>query len=279
MSDDRVGRYRRLFPRVFRDPKFRALAAQDQVFALYVLAGPQTNRIGLFPFSISTAADDLGLSMRAARNALAQVTDTFGWQFDADARVLAIPSWWRWNHPDHDKVLIGNLKDLSQLPPVRVGRGVRPPRRAPRVEAPSDLSPGSPEADRRRLADLRRRSPRAIADLTRRCAKSGTGTGTGPRTRAGAGTQSRARGAREGTARVGRAPRQWERHRTPRTLRGLLCVYPKRVGKDAAWRAWQKRQPSAALTEQILAAVAWQRGQDGVVTRGRAFRAESGDAA
>jgi hypothetical protein len=25
-----------------------------------------------------------------------------------------VPSWWRWNHPDHDKVLKGNLKDLAR---------------------------------------------------------------------------------------------------------------------------------------------------------------------
>jgi hypothetical protein len=31
--------------------------------------------------------------------------------------VFYIPSWWRWNQPDHEKILRGNLKDLSELPP------------------------------------------------------------------------------------------------------------------------------------------------------------------
>jgi hypothetical protein len=39
-------------------------------------------------------------------------------------------------------------------------------------------------------------------------------------------------------------------------------VYPKKVGKDAAWKAWQRRKPSADLTQQICAALAWQRQQD-----------------
>ena len=38
-------------------------------------------------------------------------------QFDADARVFYIPSWWRWNPPENQNVLRGNLKDLSEIPP------------------------------------------------------------------------------------------------------------------------------------------------------------------
>ncbi len=37
--------------------------------------------------------------------------------------------------------------------------------------------------------------------------------------------------------------------------------YPRKVGKDAAWRSWQKRRPSLELTVAILAALGWQRGQ------------------
>jgi hypothetical protein len=38
-------------------------------------------------------------------------------------------------------------------------------------------------------------------------------------------------------------------------------AYPKKVGKDAARRAWQKIRPSPDLTDKILAAIAWQRSQ------------------
>jgi hypothetical protein len=33
------------------------------------------------------------------------------------------------------------------------------------------------------------------------------------------------------------------------------AVYPKKIGKDAAWRVWQKRRPSQELTADILAAL------------------------
>jgi len=115
MSD--VGRYRRAYPRIFRHPEFKKLTPLGQRFALYVLFGPQSNRIGLFYMSLNTAAEDLGTTADTLRKALAEVVSAFGWSFDAVARVFYIPTWWRWNHPDHGKVLQGNLKDLSEIPP------------------------------------------------------------------------------------------------------------------------------------------------------------------
>ena len=37
--------------------------------------------------------------------------------FDADARVFYVPSHWRWNPPENDNVIKGNLKDLNEVPP------------------------------------------------------------------------------------------------------------------------------------------------------------------
>jgi len=39
-------------------------------------------------------------------------------------------------------------------------------------------------------------------------------------------------------------------------------TYPKKVGKDAAWRAWQKRRPDAALLASMLTALGWQSRQE-----------------
>lgn len=118
MSDELVGRYKRAYPRIWRHPGFRKLTpACEQRLALYLLTGPQTNRIGLFHFSLATAAEDLSLGVDTLRKGLPNVLVTFGWLFDADALVMFIPSWWRWNRPDNENVLRGNLKDLSEIPP------------------------------------------------------------------------------------------------------------------------------------------------------------------
>lgn len=37
------------------------------------------------------------------------------------------------------------------------------------------------------------------------------------------------------------------------------AAYPRKVGKDGAWKAWQKRRPDGALLDQMIAALAWQR--------------------
>jgi len=55
---------------------------------MYLLFGPQSNRLGLFFFSLHTAADDLDTTAETLRKALADVATTFGWHFDADARVF-----------------------------------------------------------------------------------------------------------------------------------------------------------------------------------------------
>jgi hypothetical protein len=39
-------------------------------------------------------------------------------------------------------------------------------------------------------------------------------------------------------------------------------LYPKKVGKDSAWKAWLKRRPSADLASIMLATLAWQKQQD-----------------
>ena len=85
--------------------------------ALYLLSGPQTNRIGIFYLSVATAAEDLKLGAETIRKGLADVCQTFAWHFDADARVFYIPSWWKWNSPENANVLVGNLKDLNEIPP------------------------------------------------------------------------------------------------------------------------------------------------------------------
>jgi hypothetical protein len=117
MTDAIVGRYRRAYPRIWRHPGFVGLTQSERILVLYLLQGPQSNRIGLFHFSVSTAAEDLGVGLETLRKGLSNVCLTFGWLCDSEARVFYIPSWWRWNRPDNLNVLRGSLKDISELPP------------------------------------------------------------------------------------------------------------------------------------------------------------------
>jgi hypothetical protein len=115
MSD--LGRYRQIYVWLWRHPGFRQLSSDAQRLTLYLLSGPQTNRVGVFAFSVHSAADDLGNTPRTITKGLADVASTFGWMFDAASGVFFIPSWWRWNPPANANVLKGNLKDISEIAP------------------------------------------------------------------------------------------------------------------------------------------------------------------
>ena len=110
-----LGRYRKIYARLWRHPGFVSLSDGEKIVALYVLTGPQSNRLGLINLSVSTAAEDLGNDPRTFTKRLERVCETFHWCFDCGARVLYIPSWFRWNPPENINVMKGNLKDLNEI--------------------------------------------------------------------------------------------------------------------------------------------------------------------
>jgi hypothetical protein len=83
-NDPDIGRYRKIYPRLWRSVPFVSLTAAERLIVLYVLGGPQRNR----HFSLAMAADDLGTSPHTFQERFAKVCETFGWHFvpTADAR-------------------------------------------------------------------------------------------------------------------------------------------------------------------------------------------------
>lgn len=88
----------------------------ESLTAIYLIAGPQTNRCGIFQLSVGRMAEDLKLSQRAVRRSVDAVLRKTGWRFDETSRVLWICAWWTWNPPQNRNVLIGALKDLGTVP-------------------------------------------------------------------------------------------------------------------------------------------------------------------
>ncbi|SLM46775.1 protein of unknown function [Nitrospira japonica] len=110
-----ASRYRKIDPRIWTDEKFRRLTAEEQRIALYILTA-QSNRIGLFSFSPGKASEDLETLPPTFLERFGNVCRTLNWEWDADARVLFLPTWWRYNQPENANNVIGNLKDLDDLP-------------------------------------------------------------------------------------------------------------------------------------------------------------------
>lgn len=110
-----AARFRKIDPRIWTDEKFRQLTGEQQRIALYIITA-QSNRIGLFTFSPGKAAEDLETLPQTFQKGFQKVCQTLNWEWDADSRVLYLPTWWKYNQPENANNVIGNLKDLDDLP-------------------------------------------------------------------------------------------------------------------------------------------------------------------
>lgn len=116
-----AGRYRKVFMRIWTERNFQRLPERDRLVTLYLLTGPQTNRLGLYRLSMAQGAEDfsggdIALTPGEFCTSVRHVMATFGWQFDEEGRVLWIPTWWRYNAPENANVLKCALKELPELP-------------------------------------------------------------------------------------------------------------------------------------------------------------------
>lgn len=110
-----MSRYRKVYSRTWSDEKFIRLAPTRKLVALYIITA-QSNRIGIFRFSESLAAEETGLQADDFARAFSDVCSAFGWRYDRAARVLWIPTWWKYNPPNNEDHLKGCLSDLADVP-------------------------------------------------------------------------------------------------------------------------------------------------------------------
>ena len=116
MGQKTKARYKKIYPKIWSDEKFFGLREPEKLTALYCLSSEQTNRVGLFKLSAGLAAEDLDITPKTFTERLLNVCEALGWMYDQQCRVLFIPTWWLYNQPENSNVLIGNLKDLHELP-------------------------------------------------------------------------------------------------------------------------------------------------------------------
>ena len=110
-----AAKYRKIDPRIWRDEKFFQLKPEDKLVAIYCLTA-QANRCGIFVFSFALAAEELGMVPRTFAERFGRVVSAMKWRWDPTSRVLYLPRWWKYNHPESINVMKGNLTDLDDLP-------------------------------------------------------------------------------------------------------------------------------------------------------------------
>lgn len=110
-----AAKYKKIDPRMWKDDRFRSLGDVEKLIAIYALTA-QSNRIGFFNFSTALAAEDLGMVHERFLEGFDRVVSSLKWAWDRSKRVLFLPTWWKYNHPDGINVLIGNMSDMHDLP-------------------------------------------------------------------------------------------------------------------------------------------------------------------
>ena len=111
--------FARFYRRFWADERVRQLGPEEKLVAAYLLTG-QSNRIGLFRFSVGLAEDDIGIPRKRLLTLLDTVCHTLSWGYDKGSSVVWVRSWWRWNPPGNEKAMIGYLKDLADIPKSRL---------------------------------------------------------------------------------------------------------------------------------------------------------------
>lgn len=110
-----AAKYRKIDPRIWKDEKFRSLEPQQKLVAMYCITA-QSNRIGIFSFSIAMAAEETNLTPEEFRRHFDTVCHTLSWGYHEGSRVLYFPTWWKYNCPDNVKAMKGLLRDIDDLP-------------------------------------------------------------------------------------------------------------------------------------------------------------------
>ena len=106
--------YRKVFPRFWKDDKIIHSSRDEKLVALEVISH-QSNRAGIFPYSLALGAEATGLEPEAFERAFAAICQRLGWRYDAHFRVLWIPTWWRFNRPQNPKHFKSCLRDLDDV--------------------------------------------------------------------------------------------------------------------------------------------------------------------
>lgn len=108
-------RFRKIDPRFWGDEKIEKLTLEEKAIAIYLITS-QSNRIGFFKFSPAFACEQLKFGKKIWEKRFHRVCKILGWQWDEENKLLFLPTWWKYNQPENENNLIGNLKDLADVP-------------------------------------------------------------------------------------------------------------------------------------------------------------------
>jgi hypothetical protein len=237
------GRYRRLRPRWWTDATTQSLSNDQKLVSLYLRTGPQTNAVGLYRLSPGAAAEDLGMDPGEFRRQLDIVCRVEGWNFDAIARVLWIPSWPAENVPQSPNVAKSWRSQLDEVPNCAIKATAASAIRAFLAERGQAFLKAFGEASPEESS-----KPSPIQDQDQEQIQEQV--------------QKQERPPRKRRAASATALAEFER---------FYSAYPRKIKRSKALKAWEALAPDAALQSRMFEALEWQCRQPGWLEKGGKF--------
>jgi hypothetical protein len=115
-SEESMGRYRKIDPRIWNDAKFISLSSIAQLVFMFVLTHPQMTGIGAFRASPEGMAAELNLDAKGFGEPFRELLDKGLVKYDERASLVFAPNFLKYNEPENPNVVQGWIKTLEYLP-------------------------------------------------------------------------------------------------------------------------------------------------------------------
>lgn len=111
-----MSRYRKVDPRIWNDAKFRTLSNRGKLLFFMLLTHPGMTALGAMRGTPSGLAEELTWSPEAFREAFGEVLSRGMAEHDAEACLIALPNFIRYNLPESPNVIKAWVGALDLLP-------------------------------------------------------------------------------------------------------------------------------------------------------------------
>lgn len=119
-----MSRYRKVDPRIWNDEKFRKLNNHGKLLFFMLLTHPNMTALGAMRATPAGLAEELGWEAEAFRKAFADVLSKAMAEHDAEACLIALPNFIRYNQPESPNVIKAWVGALDLLPECQLKRHV-----------------------------------------------------------------------------------------------------------------------------------------------------------
>jgi hypothetical protein len=233
-----MARYRKVDPRIWNDAKFRTLSDDGKLIFLFLLTHPQMTSLGAMRGTINGLAAEIGWDQKRFAKGFQEALSKAMAKHDPEASFLWLPKFLKYNGPESPNVLKAWAGALDLLPECPLLNEL--------LEHVKGFAEGLTEGFREAYAHA---WPKAMPN---------------PEQEPEQEPEQNKNILSDADASDDVDVSKPARKKPPYTqeFAAFWSAYPKKVGKDAAWRAWRNRNGTRPELSVMLSAIEQQRQTD-----------------